>query len=160
MSHDYFKAYREGHGYNYYVAGDLKSRGIECTVPDLEIEEDPTKWSRFTKNEKDIILSNGDILEVKSVRQEFGEDPESWPLERIIVDTYSGFNDKSKRPIAYVFVSQKTKKMLAMSTANPDLWSVERKFDKYRQKEDDFYFAPKRLLRPMDRLVEYLKSRQ
>jgi hypothetical protein len=59
-----------------------------------------------------------------------------------------------------VFVSQKTKKMLAMSAEKPSAWSVERKFDKYRQKEDDFYFAPKSMLRPMDKLVEYLRGRQ
>jgi hypothetical protein len=160
MSHDYFRAYREGHEYNGYVADYLRSKGIDCEVPDLEIEEDPTRWSKFTQNEKDIILANGDVIEVKSINQNFTDDPSSWPLERAIVDTYSGFNGKSKRPIAYVFVSQKTKKMLAMSAEKPSAWSVERKFDKYRQKEDDFYFAPKSMLRPMDKLVEYLRGRQ
>jgi len=160
MSHDYYRAYREGHEYNGRVADYLRSKGIDCEVPELELEYDPAKWSRFTRNEKDIILANGDVIEVKSINQNFGDDPNSWPLERTIVDTYSGFYGKKKRPIAYVFVSRKTGRMLAMSAEKPSAWWVERKYDKFRQREDDFIIAPKSMLRPMNKLVEYLKSRQ
>ena len=157
--HNYEKAFGEGHKYNELVADFLKSNDIDCTVPELEIATDPADWKKFTAAEKDIILSNGDVLEVKSSSQIFTEDPASWPMPRVIVDTYSGYNGKKKRPIAYIFISQKTKAMLAMSTEKPSRWVVERKYDRFRNKEDDFYFAPKTMLRPIGKLVSYLKDR-
>lgn len=160
MSHDYRKAYTEGHEYNEYVAEHLRSNGIECEVPELEIAENPADWSKFTHTEKDIILSSGEVLEVKSINQHFTGDPGSWPMPRAIVDTYSGYHGKRKRPLAYIFVSQQTREMLAISTEKPSKnWTVERKYDKYRQKEDDFYFAPKQELRPIDKLINYLKEK-
>jgi len=160
MSHNYEEAYRQGHEYNELVAAYLKRNGIDCEVPELEIAERPEDWSKFTNNEKDIILGTGEVLEVKSINQNFTGDPSSWPMPRAIVDTYSGYHGKKTRPLAYVFVSQQTKQMLAISTEKPSKnWVVERKYDKYRNKEDDFYFAPKGELRPIDKLVNYLKGR-
>lgn len=156
MSHNYKRAFAEGHQYNELVAKYLKRRGIDCFVPELKFAKDSTEWKNFTNNEKDIILSSGRIIEVKSSGQVFDWSPKSWPLNSVIVDTKSGYDAKVRRPIAYVYVSQETKAMLAIPTEKPNNWTVQRKFDKYRKIEDDFYFAPRTHLRPMENLVKYL----
>jgi hypothetical protein len=160
MSHNYERAYIQGHQVNLRVGGRLKSEKINCVVPALEIAKSPEEWRRFTLTEKDIILEGGDILEVKEINQHFTEDPTSWPFYEVIVDTVSGYDAKPVKPIAYIFVSKKTGHMLTMATEKPRNWKVIRKYDQYRDIEDDFYFAPKSMLRPMSALIKYLKERK
>lgn len=160
MSHNYEQAYTRGHQINLRVGGRLKSEEINCTVPDLEIAKSPDEWRRFTLTEKDIILENGDILEVKEIAQHFTDDPTSWPFYKVIVDTVSGYDAKPTKPIAYIFVSKITGAMLSMATERPRDWEIVTKHDKYRDIDERFYFAPKSTLRPMSALIKYLRGRK
>lgn len=159
-SHNYEAAYAEGHKQNEVVGKFLREQGIACSVPELQIAERPEEWANFTKSEKDIILSNGETLEVKSINQDFTASPSSFPLRQIIVDTVSGFEGKDQKPIGYIFVSKKTGAMLALSTARRDKWWVENKYDRFRDKNDNFYFAAAGELRTMKSLILHLIDRQ
>jgi hypothetical protein len=159
MSHNYIRAFGEGQRVAQKVGLYLNHEGVDCTVTELSIASDPSEWSQYTENDKDIVLANGDVIEVKEINQHFTSDPSSWPFREVIVDTYSGYTAKKVKPIAYIFVSRKTKAMLSMATDKPRGWKVVKKWDKYRRINEDFYFAPTSMLRPIDKLVEHLKKR-
>lgn len=160
MGHNYEKAFLEGQAVNDRVGVRLQSEGIDCTVPEASLAKDSSEWASYTANDKDIILRDGDVLEVKEINQHFTDDPSSWPFAEVIVDTVSGYNKKSVKPLAYIFVSKKTGAMLTMPTDRPRNWRPLRKWDQYREIEDDFYFAPKSMLRTIGQLMAYLKNRK
>jgi len=93
--------------------------------------------------------------------KEFGvmaDDPSTFPYDDLIVDTVSGYEAKEPKPIAYVMVSQKTGGMFVIPTAFSKSWRVERKYDRDRKHEDDFYLTNKRFGRPFSQLVSKLKE--
>lgn len=158
LEFDYVSSMTKGHTYNEYVASLLESEGISCNVPELEIAESRDDISRFTLNEKDIILNDGRVLEIKSRNLNFTEDPQSFPFNDILVDTVSGYDAKKIKPLAYVFVSQKTGKVFALPTYSKDAWKVQRKFDNERKHYDSFYVADIDLCRPFAALIHHLKE--
>lgn len=155
---DYISSMTKGHTYNEYVAQILVSEGISCQVPELEIAQSKSEILRFTLNEKDIILNNGQVLEVKSRNLAFTNDPSSFPFGTILVDTVSGYEAKEVKPMAYVFVSQKTKGIFALPTYTSGDWTIEKKFDNERKHYDSFYVASLDLCRPFATLVNHLRS--
>lgn len=159
MSHNYMKAFGEGQRVAEKVGLFLNHQGVDCKVTELSLAKDPSEWSDYTENDKDIILPNGDVIEVKEINQRFTGEPSSWPFREVIVDTYSGYEAKKVKPIAYIFVSKQTKALLSMPTEKPRGWKVVKKWDQYRRIHEDFYFAPTSMLRPIEALVEYLKKR-
>jgi len=155
---DYVAEMTKGHTYNEYVANILRSFDIDCSVPKLEIAKTKKDISRMTVNEKDIVLGDGRCLEVKSRNLVFEDDPTSFPYSDLLVDTVSGYNAKAIKPLAYIFVSQKTKRMFALPTYTQSSWKVQRKFDQHRKHEDKFYLATVDLCRPFSALISYLKN--
>ena len=103
---DYHKAMTEGHSFNEMVADRLKIEGIGCTVPELELVSTKAEIKRMTENEKDIILDNGLVLEVKSRNLGFSEDPSLFWQKDIYVDTVSGYEAKITKPYAMRYVLQ------------------------------------------------------
>lgn len=160
MAHDYPLAFAQGHSKNYVVADLFKKNDIECEVPPFALAKTVAERREFSKKEKDVILSDGSVIEVKSIQQEFTWERKSFPLPRIIVDTYDGWCEKEKKPIAYVFISQVTGAMLCLNTADRSRWWTERKMDKYRGEYYNFYFAPADELRSMNALITFLKARK
>jgi hypothetical protein len=155
---DYVAAMTEGHTYNEYVAGILQSFDIDCHVPELEIAKNEEDIRRMTVNEKDIILSDGRCLEVKSRNLYFDDDPTSFPYNELLVDTVSGYEAKAIKPLAYVFVSQKSKRMFALPAYTRDSWKITKKYDNKRKHEDKFYLATTDLCRPFAALVNHLRG--
>lgn len=158
MTFDYIASMTKGHTYNEYVAEILQSFGIRCSVPQLEIAKSQNDIARFTKNEKDIILDGGECLEVKSRNLYFTDDPQSFPYNDLLVDTVSGYDAKETKPLAYIFVSQKTKRMFALPTYTSNSWTVQKKFDHERKHEDRFYLATVDKCRPFSALITHLKN--
>ena len=159
MGHDYPVAFAQGHSKNHVVADYLQDHGIDCVVPDFALAKTVEERRVFSRKEKDVILPDGSVIEVKSIQQEFTWDRKSFPLPRIIVDTYDGWCEKEVKPIAYVFISQVTGAMLSLNTANRSKWWTERKMDRYRGEEYNFYFAPSNELRSMNALLDFLRVR-
>jgi hypothetical protein len=158
MTFDYVASMTQGHTYNEYVADVLRSFNIDCSVPELEIAKTKKDISRMTVNEKDIVLGDGRCLEVKSRNLVFNDDPISFPYNDLLVDTVSGYEAKAIKPLAYIFVSQKTKRMFALPTYTHSFWKIQKKYDHHRKHEDKFYLATVDLCRPFSALIQHLKS--
>ena len=110
-----------------------------------------------TINEKDVLVDDL-VLEVKSRNLKF-EDIESFPYEKILIDTVDGFDKKAVKPFAYVMVSQITGKMFAIAGASKEHWTVGEIHDPHRNVDYQAYFATKRHCRPFIDLVDILLER-
>ena len=148
----------QGHTYNEIVAQRLISEGIGCTVPELELVTSNADIARLTKEEKDIILDNGLVLEVKSRNLGFSEDPALFWQKDIYVDTVSGYEAKEIKPYAYVMVSQKSGNMLVVHSSTKDKWFKKTVTDPYRKVTDSFYKIEKKYLTTWTSLITDLKG--
>lgn len=155
---DYHAAMTEGHTFNELVAERLRAEGIGCTVPELELVTSDADIRRLTKEEKDIILDNGLVLEVKSRNLGFSEDPSVFWQSNLYVDTYSGYEAKEIKPYAYVMVSQKSGNMLVVHSNTKEHWFKHTTQDPYRKITETFYKVDKKHLTTWASLVEKLKS--
>lgn len=155
---DYHAAMTAGHTFNEMVAQRLRDAGIGCTVPELELVTSNKDIARLTKEEKDIILDNGLILEVKSRNLGFSEDPKLFWQKDIYVDTVSGYEAKEIKPYAYVMVSQKSGNMLVVHSSTKDKWFKKTVTDPYRKVTDSFYKIEKQHLTTWTSLINELKG--
>ena len=155
---DYHKAMTEGHSFNEMVAERLKAEGIGCTVPELELVNTKSEIKRMTENEKDIILDNGLVLEVKSRNLGFSEDPLLFWQKDTYVDTVSGYEAKITKPYAYVMVSQKSGNMLVVHSNTKEKWFKKTVTDPYRKITDSFYKIERQHLTSWSSLVDDLKG--
>ena len=159
MTFDYHAAMTQGHSYNEMVAQRLQGEKIWCEVPELELVSTKEEIQRMTENEKDIILDNGLILEVKSRNLGFSEDPALFWQKDIYVDTVSGYEAKKVKPYAYVMVSQKSGNMLVVHSNTKDKWFKKTVTDPYRKVTDVFYKIERQHLTTWASLVEDLKAK-
>jgi len=159
MTFDYHAAMTQGHSYNEMVAQRLQGEKIGCEVPELELVSSAEEIQRMTENEKDIILDNGLILEVKSRNLGFSEDPALFWQKDIYVDTVSGYEAKKVKPYAYVMVSQKSGNMLVVHSNTKDKWFKKTVTDPYRKVTDVFYKIERQHLTTWASLVEDLKAK-
>lgn len=158
MSFDYHAAMTEGHSYNEIVAQRLRGENIGCEVPELELVSTAEEIRRMTENEKDIILDNGLVLEVKSRNIGFSEDPSLFWQKDIYVDTVSGYEAKKVKPYAYVMVSQKSGNMIVVHSNTKEHWFKKTVTDPYRKVTDVFYKIEKRHLTTWDSLIQDIKD--
>lgn len=158
VSFDYHAAMTEGHAYNEVVAQRLRAEGIECEVPELELVSTSKEIQRMTENEKDIILNNGLVLEVKSRNLGFSEDPSVFWQSNIYVDTVSGYEAKKVKPYAYIMVSQKSGNMLVVHSNTKEHWFKHTTQDPYRKITDTFYKVDKKHLTTWTSLINELKG--
>ena len=158
LGFDYHAAMTQGHTYNEIVAQRLINEGIGCTVPELELVTSNADIARLTKEEKDIILDNGLVLEVKSRNLGFSEDPALFWQKDIYVDTVSGYEAKEIKPYAYVMVSQKSGNMLVVHSSTKDKWFKKTVTDPYRKVTDSFYKIEKKYLTTWTSLITDLKG--
>jgi len=155
---DYYKAMREGHGYNLYVADLLQHFGVpQVDVPDFSIATTHDEIRDKTLNEKDVIV--GDlVLEVKSSSRSF-TNADDFPFKPVIIDTVSGFDSKIIKPFAYVMISQITQGIFVIPTSTKYDWTIEKYYDGYRKIEERFYLVKKRHCRPFIEMVDVLLER-
>jgi hypothetical protein len=161
MAYDYVKAFTEGHSYNKIVAKYLLDRKIPCTVPELQIAKTSEERRRLTLEEQDIVLDLiPHVLEVKNVSINFSWEPSEFPFPTTIVDTVSSYEDKNKKPLAYVLRSKPTGAMLAVGPSSKPRWAKKSLYDKKQQLTDNFYIVSKKDLRSMQELVDYIIALQ
>lgn len=160
--HDYRAAFASGHKYNELVGEFLRSKGISCDVPPLRYAATVEERSEFTRKEKDIVLPDGSVIEVKGVSPHFTWEPESYSSRpTIIVDTLSGFEGKEVTPFAYVFVSRASGAMLFIDTRTRLEWKVITAPDKSRGLlAEKFLIAQTKLLTSMEVLVWRILEKQ
>ena len=161
MTYNYEKAFTEGHKYNNIVAKFLKEQGIPCMVPNLELAHNKADRARFTLGEKDIILERlPKVLEIKTTRRSFGDNPQDFPFPNTIVDTVHGYESKEVKPYAYILYSQPTGSMVVLPPSTKSNWKIKTIYDTYQDLTDDFYLINKQDLRPMKDLVNRLRELQ
>lgn len=156
---DYRRAFADGHSRNEYVARMIREQGIWAECPPLRYASSKSEIVNFTVGEKDVITKAGTV-EVKGQGKYFTDEVESFPFSTMIVDTVSGWNAKSEKPIAYVFVSIETKHCLAIPGYTRNQWQEKTLFDNKKEIYDDFFVAPKSCLRTMDQLFDFLRKKE
>ena len=161
MTYDYIAAFHEGHTYNRRVAKYLRSRGVKCYAPDLQIAQSNEERAIMTRTEKDIIIEGIDeILEVKSSSREFSDVPADYPYPTLIVDTVDSYEKKEKKPLAYVLVSKDTDAMITVGGSSKPRWFSRKFYDSKQCLWDNFYLANKSDIKHIEDLVQYLLRRQ
>jgi hypothetical protein len=150
--------FKSGHDANEFVGNYLRSQGIPCVVPEMKLAQTEAEIIEFTENEKDIILEDGSVIEVKSQSRVFSGVPSEYPWPTFIVDTL-GFYGKKQRPLAYVFLSKETGEMLALNTDTHETWWRQTITDGRDGIPSISLISNKSNLRSMDALIAHLKQR-
>jgi hypothetical protein len=157
----FIKELTTGNKWANYVAEHLNDSEIDCYSPKMVIRNSIDQISEFSENDKDIIFNRmSGNLEVKSRNLNFSSDPSSYPYGTAFVDTVNGWNSKKEKPLAVILVSQKTSEMLVAPVSTENLWSTTSLYDNVRGIHDTWIIIEKNLLRPMEELISWLKTRQ
>ena len=148
-----------GRAHEVIVGNALRAHKIKCTF-DTEVEyiEDFDERQKKYAGSPDIVLANGDVIEVKSRNLDFDDDPDSFPYPTVFVETISSWKGHNPTPLAVVNISQITGDMLVIMGYDEPNWTVEKKFDRVRGIYDTWYMADKEQLEPFDFLVGYIKA--
>jgi hypothetical protein len=134
------------------VAGDLEARGFDVAVPE-------SGWVPEDKdNQADLIVESKAILEVKARGFRF-RGPWDYPYPTAFLGSVDRWQRRTVLPAAVVLVSEKTGAKLAVWTDTMDDWETEARHDKYRNKDEVSYAAPRRLLWRWKPFVEELRRR-
>ena len=161
VAFDYVSSFYEGGKWAKQVAKRLNDEGVRCEATKVMIAKNNEERDHMTKFEKDIIFDWSDkCLEVKSSTRDFTDDIAQYPFSSLFVDTVSGFDAKVEKPIAYVFISQKSGGMICISPKSYEHWVKINAFDNKRKIMEWFYSAPKETLLTIDVLVSFLLKKQ
>jgi hypothetical protein len=155
---DMGKRITTGHDWSEVVGEYLRTQGIPCEVPPLTFAKTEEEREIYAVMEKDIILWDGSVLEVKSQSREFGAQPTQYAWDHFIVDTI-GYFLKDVTPIAYVFVSQPTGAMLTLNTNTEASWWEETITDQRDGVPSRSLISAKANLRTMAALIAHLRGR-
>lgn len=147
---------RRGYDWQRYVGMFFKLQGLSVEVPMLTARQNLGDAPLF-RDQFDLRIG-GFPIEVKSRSHSFCS-PDDFPFEDAFVDTVDNYDKKEPKPLAYVFVSMVTGGMIALPSEAPTGWKKERHRDNVRGIDDEFYLCDRALLRPVEKLVAYLKER-
>lgn len=154
--------YRElevGRAHEVIVGEALRAHKIRCTFDtDVEYIEDYDERKAKYFGSPDIILPNGDVIEVKSRNLAFEDDPDSFPYDTVFVETVSSWKAHDPTPLAVVNISQHTGEMLVIMGYDEPNWTIEKKYDRVRKIYDTWYMADRNYLETFDFLVGYIKA--
>jgi len=155
----FFRELEIGLQHEEIVADALRAHKIKCKTSTnmeqgLDYEERKEKYC----GSPDIVLPNGDVIEVKSRNLAFEDDPDSFPYPTVFVETISSWKGHDPPPIAVVNISQITGEMLVIMGYDEPNWTIEKKFDRVRKIWDTWYMADRNHLETFDFLVGYIKG--
>lgn len=157
----FFKELATGNKWAKFVANHLNSVGVSCYTPEGKVRTSIAEIASFSENEKDIVFTDmSGHLEVKSRNLSFGDSMESYPYETAFVDTLDGWKKKKETPLAVVLVSQKTSSMLVIPVSTEPHWGSESKYDRVRGIFETWLTVKKEYLKPMNELIDWLKTRK
>jgi len=147
---------RRGYGWQQHVAAFLKLCGLQNVYVPTMLARDTIEDAPLFRDQGDLRVGDA-VLEVKS-RDLCFTNRWDFPYDSCIVDTVDNFERKAPAPLAYVFVSTRTGAMLCLAARSRPAWIERTAFDHVRNIEDRFFFCARQLLRPVDRLVSYLRA--
>jgi hypothetical protein len=147
---------RLGYEWQRPVLDALLQAGLPAVMPRLELREHVREAKRFY-NQADILVGDHRI-EVKSVAFEFRR-ARDWPHDAVRMDPVMKWLKKHPRPLAYVFISRKTRAMLAVRGNDEGrtgrAYAVE---DRERGTKDRWVTMPREDLVSMNTLIAYLQG--
>lgn len=155
----FFRELEVGRAHEVIVGEALRKHKIKCTF-DTKVEYDSDFEERQKKyaGSPDIVLANGDVIEVKSRNLVFDDDPDSFPYPTVFVETVSSWKGHDPTPIAVVNISQITGEMLVIMGHDEPNWTVEKKFDRVRGIWDTWYMAEREHIETFEYLIGYIKG--
>lgn len=155
----FFRELKIGRAHEVIVGEALRRHKIKCTFEtEVECDSDFEERQKKYAGSPDIVLANGDVIEVKSRNLDFDDDPDSFPYPTVFVETVSSWKGHKPTPLAVVNISQITGDMLVIMGYDEPNWTAEKKFDRVRGIYDTWYMADKDQLESFDFLVGYIKS--
>ena len=125
------------HGHRY--AGWVRRRFARCGVmveqPALCVRPERRDWPQYSDS-GDLFLDTPTqrlVIEVKSRRLRFTDDPASYPWPTVFVDSVSTWDAKAYLPVAIVYVSQVTGGCLVLSVRRTrEAWTRRETYDNLR----------------------------
>jgi hypothetical protein len=148
----------KGQRFAEYVATLLQNCGFEASATPLEFAATIEDRERFI-NEQDIVFENRfGCIEVKSRNLTFSGKPSSYPFNTAFVDTKTGWDLKTPKPLAVVLVSQRNRNVLVVKPSTQSKWTVKQSFDRVREINESWYQVNKSLLVPFSDLCGWLRS--
>jgi hypothetical protein len=150
---------QDGHREAIGVADRLRDRGLAVEVTPFEWRETIDHRHRFA-DEVDLTVGTRAPchVDVKSRRLSF-RGPSDYPWPTALVDTVSGWEAKTRKPVAVILVSKTTGGLAVVRSSTRAQWTTSRRFDSRRGIEDSFFEVDKELLAPFDEFVEWLHQR-
>lgn len=152
----FFAQLKAGYDWQFLPAIFFRCCGLRVEIPKLTVRENVADAPAWTDSDTDLIV-NGKVIEVKSRGERFTH-PSDFPYDEPFVDTVTGYDAKSPKPFAYVFVSQITGCMVCVPSETGKLFQIRERYDRVRQIDERFYVCQIRHLRTMDKLVSCLKE--
>ena len=127
-----------------FAADYYRSLGYVVQVPELVIA--PHSVGAFSKyaDNGDLVVMHRNIeftVEVKHSGRNF----ENWQYPEMIVNSYTGWHSKEPKPYFHFIVANNYQMAALISSDTFDQWELKKVYDKYKQKELLFYFAPIKL---------------
>jgi hypothetical protein len=149
---------RKGQFFAEYVATLLQNCGFSASATPLEFAATIEDRERFI-NEQDIVFEDrSGCIEVKSRDLTFFNKPASFPFNTAFVDTQTGWDLKSPKPLAVILVSQRNHHVLVVKPSTQRFWTVKRSFDRVRKINESWYQVDRSLLGCFSELCEWLRS--
>jgi hypothetical protein len=149
---------RDSHAGSVAVVERLKRAGIPAYTTEPEEAKTPWEKARFA-NERDVVTAGDHILEVKSRKLRFTEQPLVFPFPTANLCTVPRWQRRTEKPLAFVLHSRETGDMLVASVASEPYWEQHHAPDTRRGGRMDWvYRVPIQHLRPFDAFIAYLRQ--
>jgi len=156
----FFRELRSGHGQAERVGDRFCAAGLAVEVTPMAIRASVDTRDEF-HDEADILIwlaiDRYMIVEVKSRRLHFTDDPCSYPYRTAFVDAVETWDGKTRPRVAHVLVSQSCGGMLVVPYTSRQFWWRERRYDRIRRIDRNFYMMHARHLVTFASLVAYLQ---
>ena len=150
---------RAGFHWQTVVADHLRASG--CVVVESVIDDAGGRVAGKSARFKDTadLLVDGLVVEVKSRRRRF-TGPHDFPFPTVIVDTCESWEAKTRKPVAYVFVSQFTQGLMWCAADTRPLWTRAEQYDTVRRMLCENFVVPVSACQPMATLLERFRRRR
>jgi hypothetical protein len=148
---------RKGQHFAEYVATLLQNCGFSAYATPLEFAATIKDRERFI-NEQDVVFEDRPgCIEVKSRDLTFSGKPASYPFDTAFVDTKTGWDLKSPKPLAVVLVSQRNNHVLVIKPSTQPSWTIKQSFDRVRKINESWYQVRKSHLVCFSNLCNWLR---
>jgi hypothetical protein len=149
---------KRGHAYAVEVAHRLLAMGIAVEVTPLSMRKTINDRARYLDMPNIVVPGNPEwAIGVKSRNLCF-TGAHDFPYETAFVDTTSGWDQKKRKPIAVVLISQQTHELAVVPGSTYSTWQKVRAHDMVRNLDDTFYSVPRMQLVEFDKLVNFLRA--